>query len=159
LTEKEHGNPNKNTQPRFLSYVWILLVGVVLAVAVVLAPFGDEVIKLVLGSIILWAAVLLYVTLYSLRIKRGDKTKMNRAILGVLIALSVVSFVSVFVVEFTIPHPMHDQCQGCWVEHGMGTWEQIEHYNLMMSISLSSLGLFCGTALIILYKEGCFKDE
>jgi len=87
------------------------------------------------------------------------KTKMNRAILRVLIALSVVSFVSVFVVEVIIPHPMIGDCQGCWVEHGMGTWEQIEHYNLMMSISLSSLGLFCGTTLIILYQEGYFKDE
>lgn len=72
LTEKEQGNPNKNTQPRFLSYVWILIVGAVLAVAVVLAPFGDEVIKTVVESIILGAAGLLYIH-YGLREETKQK--------------------------------------------------------------------------------------
>ncbi|MDI9578835.1 MAG: hypothetical protein QM398_11960 [Thermoproteota archaeon] len=57
---------------RFLSYVWILLVGAVLAVAVVLAPFGDEVIKPVVESIILGAAGLLYIH-YGLREETKQK--------------------------------------------------------------------------------------
>lgn len=84
---------------------------------------------------------------------------MNKVYLGALAVLIIAFFIYGVHVENTYPHPPSGECQHCWVEHGMGTWEQIEHYNLMMSISLSSLGLFCGTTLIILYQEGYFKDE
>lgn len=75
---------------------------------------------------------------------------MNKVYLGALTILFVAFFIYGVHVENIYPHPSSGECQGCWVEHGMGTWEQIEAYNTAIGLPIIACFICC----ILLAVEG-----